>query len=131
MLVEQISVFIENKKGRLSAISDVLAQNNINITALSLAESEEYGMLRMIVDEPHKAKDILVEHGVVCKVSKVLQVEIKDVAGEFSKIVKELSNNEIEIYYMYACLSKKEGKALMIFNVDKVDVAQKVIENIK
>ncbi len=130
MLVEQIAVFIENKKGRLSAITKILAENGINITALSLAESEEYGMLRMIVSEPHKAKEILSQKGVVCKVSKVLQIEINDVAGEFSKIVNILSNEEIEIYYMYASVSKNDGKALMIFNVDNVELAQKVIEKV-
>lgn len=128
MLVDQIAVFIENKKGRLSAITDILAKNNINITALSLAESDEYGMLRMIVNEPYKAKEILSLNGVICKVSKVLLIEFDDVAGEFSKIVNVLSSQNVEIYYMYASLSKKEGKALMIFNVDNVELAQKVID---
>ena len=129
MFVEQISVFIENKNGRLSAISNVLAESGINISALSLAENEEYGMLRMVVDNPHKAKEVLKEHGVICKVSKVLCLEIEDVAGGFAKIVEKLSLNKIEIQYMYACLSRKEGKALMIFNVDDVELAEKILNS--
>ena len=74
-----------------------------------------------------KAKEVLKEHGVICKVSKVLCLEIEDVAGGFAKIVEKLSLNKIEIQYMYACLSRKEGKALMIFNVDDVDLAEKIL----
>lgn len=127
MLVEQVSVFIENKQGRLFAISDVLAKNDIDISALSLAENSEYGVIRMIVNNPHKAKEVLNDGGVICKVSPVLAVAIDDVPGGFSKAIKLLTDNDIEIKYMYACVSHEKGKALMIFSTNDNQKAEDII----
>ena len=127
MLVEQISVFIENKQGRLSQIANTLAQNNIDISALSLAENTEYGILRMIVSDPYKAKDVLFSDGVICKVTKVLAVAIDDVPGGFAKEIETLANNGIEVNYMYACVSHQKGKALMILSVNDLEKAQSLI----
>lgn len=129
MLVEQISVFIENKQGRLYAISETLAKNNVDISALSLAENEEYGVIRMIVSEPHKAKEVLSDSGVVCKVSKVLAVAIDDTPGGFSKAIKILNDENIEINYMYACVSHEKGKAIMIFSTNDNEKADKLLSD--
>ncbi len=129
MIVEQISVFIENKQGNLSAIADLLATNNIDISALSLAENSEYGMLRMIVSDPHLAQQTLSSSGIFCKVTKVLAVAIDDKPGGFAKSVKVLSDNNIGINYMYALVSHEKGKALMILGVDNLEKAQALIEN--
>ena len=118
MLVKQISVFIENKKGRLVEIADVLAKNEIDISALSLADTDEYGVLRMIVSDPHKAKEVLLETGVVGKVTEALAVAIDDRPGGFAEALHILTDNEIEIKYMYACISHHTGKAIMILSVD-------------
>ncbi len=127
MLIEQISVFIENKKGRLAEIADVLAENNIDISALSLADTDEYGVLRMIVCDPHKAKSVLSEHGVIGKVTKTLAVAIDDTPGGFSSALHTLTDRGIEIKYMYACVSHEVGKALMVLSVDDPEAAEAII----
>ncbi len=129
MLVEQISVFIENKKGRLSEIAEVLAQNNIDISALSLADTDEYGVLRMIVTDPHKAKEALSDHGVIGKVTTVLAVAIEDRPGGFYEALSVLTDNHVEIKYMYACVSHEKGKALMILSVEDPKAAEELIAN--
>ena len=127
MLVKQISVFIENKKGRLVEIADVLAKNEIDISALSLADTDEYGVLRMIVSDPHKAKEVLLETGVVGKVTETLAVAIDDRPGGFAEALHILTDNEIEIKYMYACISHNTGKAIMILSVDDPAAADALI----
>ncbi|MBO5928517.1 MAG: ACT domain-containing protein [Clostridia bacterium] len=131
MLVEQISVFIENKKGRLSEIAEVLAQNNIDISALSLADTDEYGVLRMIVTDPHKAKKALADHGVIGKVTTVLAVAIEDRPGGFYEALTVLTDNGVEIKYMYACVSHEKGKALMILSVENPVEVEKMITQSK
>lgn len=131
MLVEQISVFIENKKGRLSEIAEVLAQNDIDISALSLADTDEYGVLRMIVTDPHKAKKALAEHGVIGKVTTVLAVAIEDRPGGFCEALSTLTDNHVEIKYMYACVSHEKGKALMILSVENPAEAEELIAKSK
>ncbi len=127
MIVEQISVFIENKEGRLLEISEVLAKNNIDISALSLADTEEYGVLRMIVSDPYKAKAVLLEHGVICKVTDVLAVSISDEPGGFSTALKRITEGGVSVKYMYACTSHKKGKALMILSVSNLEKAEEII----
>ena len=131
MLVKQISVFIENKKGRLVEIADILAKNEIDISALSLADTDEYGVLRMIVSNPHKAKEVLLETGVVGKVTETLAVAIDDRPGGFAEALHILTDNEIEIKYMYACISHHKGKAIMILSVDDPAAADALIASTK
>ena len=88
MIVKQISIFVENKMGRLLAISEVLAKNDIDISALSLADTEDYGVLRLIVSDPNKAKEVLNESGVICKINDVLAVAIDDRPGGFNDALK-------------------------------------------
>lgn len=128
MKVEQISIFVENKTGRLLAISEILAKNHIDISALSLADTEEYGVLRMIVSDPHKAKEALNEAGIICKVTEVLAVAIDDVPGGFYNSLKILSENHVDVKYMYACVSHEKGKALMILSVDDIDKAYNLVK---
>ena len=128
MIVEQISVFVENKEGRLLEIAEVLSQNNIDISALSLADTEEYGVLRMIVSDPYKAKEVLLQNGVIGKVTDVLAVVIDDVPGGFTKALKQISDNGIGVKYMYACTSHKKGKALMILSVSDIQKAEEIVK---
>lgn len=127
MIVEQVSVFIENKEGRLSEIAEVLAENNIDISALSLADTEEYGVLRMIVSDPYKAKETLLSHGVIGKVTDVLAVVINDEPGGFSSALKRITEGGISVKYMYACMSHKKGKALMILSVSDLEKAEAIV----
>ena len=128
MIVEQISFFIENKAGRLQDIANVLTENNIDISALSLADTDEYGVLRMIVSDPHKAKEVLKEHGVIGKVTDVLAISIDDAPGGFSSVLKVLTDNSIDIKYMYACIARESGKAIMIARVENPIEANKILE---
>ena len=127
MLVKQVSAFIENKAGRLSEMADVLAQNQIDISALSLADAAEYGILRMIVNDPEKAVAVLKEHGIVCTVTTTLAVAMDDVPGGFSKALHILTDAGIEVKYMYACIGHTTGKALMIVSVDDPEIAESLI----
>lgn len=129
MLVKQISVFLENKPGRLSEAAEVLAKNGIDISALSLADTDEYGVLRMIVSDPDKAKNALSESGVICKVTDALVVAIDDRPGGFSESLRILTDNGIEVKYMYACVSRDQGKAIMVLSVADPAKADELIRN--
>lgn len=129
MLVKQISVFLENKPGRLSEAAEVLAKNGIDISALSLADTDEYGVLRMIVSDPDKAKNALSESGVICKVTDALVVAIDDRPGGFSESLRILTDNGIEVKYMYACVSREQGKAIMVLSVADHAKADELIRN--
>ncbi len=129
MLVKQVSAFIENKAGGLVEVADILAENHIDISALSLADTADYGIARMILSEPQKAVEVLRAAGVVCKVTDVLAVAADDVPGGFAKSLHYLTDAGIEIKYMYACVSSHDGKALMIFSVDDPDIAEKIIKS--
>lgn len=129
MIVKQVSAFIENKAGRLNEIADTLAASNIDISALSLADTTDYGIVRMIVSDPEAAVLALRESGVVCKITDTLAIAIDDVPGGFAKGLKTLTDNGLEIKYMYACISHAIGKALMIISVDNPEFADKLISN--
>ena len=129
MLVKQISAFLENKPGRLSEAAEVLAKNGIDISALSLADTDEYGVLRMIVSDPDKAKNALGESGVICKVTDALVVAIDDRPGGFSESLRILTDNGIEVKYMYACVSREQGKAIMVLSVADPAKADELIRN--
>lgn len=127
MIVKQLSAFIENKAGRLAEIAELLAANNIDVSALSLADSTDYGIARMIVSDPEKAAAALKASGVICKITDVLAVAMDDAPGGFAKVLHLLKNQSHEIKYMYACISRHEGKALMIFSVEDVNDAEALI----
>ncbi|MBQ7661261.1 MAG: acetolactate synthase [Clostridia bacterium] len=119
MLVKQLSVFLENKPGRLLAAIDKLAESGIDISALSLADTAEFGILRLIVDDPEKAKLVLAESGVVSRISDVIAVAMADTPGGAGAILKILSENGFNIEYMYACVGKVSGKALSLLRVER------------
>ena len=127
MIVKQLSAFIENKAGRLAEIAELLAENNIDVSALSLADSTDYGIARMIVSDPEKAAAALKASGVICKITDVLAVAMDDAPGGFAKVLHLLKKQSHEIKYMYACISRHEGKALMIFSVEDVNDAEALI----
>ena len=117
MFIKQLSIFIENKFGRLEAIVDTLSKANINIRALSLAEAHDYGVLRVIVDDAQKAKIALNDVGVIAKITDVVAVYLDDRSGGLASVLSVLKEAELTIEYMYALLGK-EGKALMVLKTD-------------
>lgn len=128
MEVKQISVFIENKAGHLAEFTKVLADNNINIRALSIADTQDYGILRIIVDNPDEAIVTIKKHGYVCTVNNVLGVSISDTPGSFSKVLEILAENDIFVEYVYAFNSQTEGNAYMVFRVNDNAKAKEALE---
>ena len=102
MLIKQISVFLENKSGRLNEVSQVLGEAEINISAFSVADTSEFGILRLIVSDPDKALDVLHEHGFTVSQTDVVCLSCPNQAGALAKALKILSKNEISIEYLYA-----------------------------
>ena len=101
MLIKQISVFVENRAGRLAEITEIIATNNINIRALSIADTTNFGILRIIVDEPYEVERILKENSLTVSVTDVISVNVEDKAGELAKILRILADKNIAIEYMY------------------------------
>ncbi len=127
MIINQLSVFLENRAGQLSDFVNVLAENNIDLEALSLSESQDYGLLRIIVDEPKKVEAIAKEKGWLCTVTPVLAVLVPDEPGSLVNILDTLAKNEISIAYSYAFLSEKEGHACIILRVDDNEATEKLL----
>lgn len=128
MSIKQISVFVENKPGAMSAMTAVLAENNIDMRALSLAETADFGIVRIIVDNIYKATTVLKDAGYVHSVTNVLGVAIPNVPGGVNKVLNVLESAGINVEYMYAFLGKKEkNHAYMIFRVQDDIVATKAL----
>ncbi|MBP3436702.1 MAG: amino acid-binding protein [Clostridia bacterium] len=127
MLIKQLSVFLENKQGKLRAALQVLADKGVNISALSLADTSDFGILRLIVDDPEKAKEVLTETGVVVLISHVLAIAMDDVPGGMAEILHQLADAELNIEYMYACVGRQSGKALTIMRLDDTKRAEELL----
>ena len=127
MYIKQLSIFIENKVGRLQAIMDTLSENDINIRALSIAETTEFGILRIITPDVEKAKKVLREVDVISKITDVIAVYVDDQAGGLAKMLKSVTEAEVNIEYMYAFLGRTEGKALMVLKADDEAKAEKAL----
>lgn len=123
MTLKQLSVFLENKPGRLRELCAVLADNGINIITLSLADTEQFGILRLIVKEHDRAKELLVEKGFVAKLTDVIAVEVKDDPGGLSEILKIEEASGISVEYMYALTIKSGENAILLFRFDDMDQA--------
>ncbi|MDL2287175.1 ACT domain-containing protein [Eubacteriales bacterium OttesenSCG-928-G02] len=123
MYVKQLSIFVENKYGRLAEITKKIADAGIDIRAISIADTTNFGILRLIVDKPDKAEKALKELGLTVKLTDVIVVEIDDKPGNFAETLDLLTKAEIVIEYIYAFISKKEGKACVILRVDNNEKA--------
>lgn len=123
MKVEQISVFIENKSGRLAEITRILGEADINIRTLSLADTTDFGILRLIVDDCAKANKVLKENGFTVSKTEVVAVEVPDSPGGLSTILQTLDREAINVEYMYAFVEHCGGNAVMIFRFDEIDKA--------
>lgn len=119
MSLKQISVFVENKPGKMQHLTEVLARNNVDMRALSLAETSDFGIVRIIVDDVYAASTILKEEGFIHSVTKVLGVSIPDEPGGLNKVLEVLTEAQINVEYMYAFLGGKDvDHAYMIFKVE-------------
>ena len=127
MVIKQLSVFVENKHGRLEAIINALGEKGVNISALSIAETSEFGVLRLIVDDVDKAKACLNEIGVISRITDVIAVYIDDRTGGLASVLKIVSDGGVSIEYMYAFLGRTEGKALMVLKADDEPEVEKIL----
>jgi len=127
MKVEQLSIFLENKTGRLAEVTYAISKAGINIRALSLADTSEFGILRLIVDDHEKAKAILKEQGFTVGLTHVVAVQVEDRPGGLDSILRLLSDNGISVEYMYAFVQATHESALLILRFDKTDKAIEVL----
>ena len=129
MRVEQISIFLENRAGRLAEISRVLGEAGVNIRALSLADTSDFGILRLIVSDNEKAKTALKQHGFTVGKTNVVAVEVEDKPGGLNRILEILSRENINVEYMYAFVHHSGENAVIIFRFDDIDGAVKLLVN--
>jgi len=128
MKVEQISIFIENKSGRLAEVTQVLGSHNINIRALSLADTSDFGILRLIVDKTDLAKETLKQSGFTVNKTEVVAIEVPDQPGGLARILKALDEAEVNVEYMYAFFERSAGNAVIIFRFDETESAIDVLQ---
>jgi hypothetical protein len=129
MKIQQISLFIENKPGHIVAPVRLLAEEGIDLRSLYLADTEKFGIVRMIVSEWQKAAELLESHGFVAKITEVLAVEVPDQPGGLAHLLGALDGSGINIEYMYAFPNRCGGRAVMIFRFDDLDVGMERLQS--
>lgn len=127
MKTTQISVFLENRKGTLKEVTELLAENGVNIRALSLADTTEFGILRIIVPEPDRVQKMLRENGFISTSTEVLSICVDDKPGGLAGVAKILTESDIQIEYMYAFLSRIDNRAYVVMRVDDENEAIKLL----
>lgn len=128
MKIHQLSMFLENKPGRISEPCKVLAKNNINILTLSLADTQQFGILRLIIQDWQKAKEVLEKEGFVVNVTEVVATEVEDKPGGLARILEVIENEGLNIEYMYAFTFRSGDKAVIVFRFDQPDRAIKALQ---
>lgn len=128
MKIKQISVFLENRKGRLFDICSMLGEAKINIRALTIAETETFGVLRMVVDRPEAAMELFRRHSITANQTDVVAVEVPDKPGGLAHILKILTENAINVEYMYGFVEKFSENALLVFRFDDAEKAHQTLK---
>ena len=129
MTINQISVFLENKSGRLADVTKVLADAQINIRAMTIADTADFGILRLIVNDVDSACKAFEKNGFTVRITKVLGIEIEDKPGGLHAIMETFKNNNINIEYLYVSIfASKKNKAVVIFKVEDIDLGLKIME---
>jgi hypothetical protein len=131
MRIQQISVFLENKTGRLAEVTRLIAGAGVNIRALSIADTAEFGILRLIVDKPLEAAEALSKGGFTTRMTDVLAVEIPDQPGSLARVMDIFRETGVNIEYLYASLEKDTSTAVVIFKVEDIDYGIKIVEEHK
>ena len=120
-MVYQISAFLENRAGQFAEITKILAENNIDLRAISIAETADYGILRMIVGNAEKTTSILMQHGYLLSMTPVLVISVPDQPGGIAPVLATLAEGNIDIEYMYSLFTHVEGKAYIVFRVSETE----------
>ena len=129
MAIKQLTVFVENKQGAIVSITETLSKHNINLRALSIAETQEFGILRLIVDNEKMAEKILAEAGYLIKITDVVGVKISDEPGKLSEALKVLNENKINMEYLYAFMTRTEKHAYVVVRVEDNEAAETSLKN--
>ncbi|WP_419655444.1 amino acid-binding ACT domain protein [Desulfosarcina variabilis str. Montpellier] len=129
MQVEQISVFLENKSGRLSEVTAILSEANVNIRALALADTSDFGVLRLIVDDSQTARQTLKNNGFTVGKTRVVAVGVPDRPGGLNEILMMLHEADLNVEYMYAFVRSSGSNAVMIFRIEKYEDAIRLLES--
>ncbi|MCK4628567.1 MAG: ACT domain-containing protein [Sedimentisphaerales bacterium] len=129
MKLNQLSVFLENKPGRLSEPCRILAEADINILTLSLADTQQFGIMRLVVKEWEKAKEALEKAGCVVNVTEVVALEVQDQPGGLESVLKIIEQGNINIEYIYAFTFRRKDKAIIIFRFEEPDTAIKILQS--
>ena len=127
MTIQQSSVFLENRAGQLSGVTELLAANHIDMQALNIAETADYGVLRLIVDMPQRAAGLLREHGFIVRETPVVLAPVSDKPGGLNAVLSNIAAADIDIEYMYSGMGQKNGLAYMIFRVSEPEKLDSVL----
>lgn len=131
MFVKQLSIFLQNKPGHLANITELLKQEKIDIRAINVSEGNEFGILRLLVDDTYKAQYILSENNYLCRIADVLAIEPEDRVGIMAEIFRALSDNEIDLNYIYSTIRPYHDKQpIIILKTSDQEKARKVIEDL-
>ena len=130
MIIKQISVFIENRSGRLAEVTSIIAEAGCNIRALSIADTTNFGILRLIVDDTEKAEESLRNRGLAVSITNVVSVRIEDKPDGLAKVLRLLSENEVTVEYMYAFISKSDNEAQVVMHIDNAKKADEILTKI-
>lgn len=123
----QISVFVENEVGSLAKVTEVLREEGINLRAIASIDTPEFGILRIIVDDPQKTKEVLTQRGFVVKASKVLAVELLDRPGELDRVLHILADAGLTVNYIYSFVIRNEKSPLMVMHLDDMERAEEIL----
>ena len=129
MAIKQLTIFVQNKKGTIVSVTDILAKNNINIRALSIAETEDFGILRLIVNDEKMAQKVLEEQGYLIKTVDVVGVKIGDAPGKLTSALDVLDKENINVEYLYAFMARTERHAYVVLRVENNSQAENALEN--
>lgn len=129
MKIKQLSIFLENRKGRMRKALDVLEKGGVNIRALSIADTSDFGILRLIVPDPEGTKKLLEENNFLVKIGEVIAVRMEDEPGSLGKILGILDDNDINLEYLYAFVEEKENRAIVLLHPENVDAGIKALQD--
>ena len=128
MKIRQLSIFLQNRMGSLSKPLEVLTVANVNIRAMCMADTSEFGILRLVVDDPEKGKEALEENNFLVKITEIIGVEMNDTPGGLTAVLDIIKDNLIDLEYLYAFSHDKEGKAILLLHADDIDKLISVLQ---
>jgi len=127
-VIKQISVFVENQPGSMMRVTSVLTESHVNIRAISTFDTPEFGILRLVVDDPAKAKESLTQKGFVTRVNDVIGAELRDEKGNLNEMLRILADGKINVNYIYSFVIREEKAPVIVFHTDDFQKAEQVLK---